>query len=176
MKHYVRTVLTAASAFALVAVAAPAVAAAPAPAPTATVVTPGKPTPVRPGADLSTLVAADDADGYLYAFDLPDFQGAWCRWNSNDSWWGDDCGNFNDRATSVWNNGFPGYYSEVSLNRDVNLSTNLARLCIEAGDYYADLSLGYEKFLDGPSADNAISSHHWFTDDADYYGDPHYAC
>ncbi|WP_171110226.1 peptidase inhibitor family I36 protein, partial [Streptomyces sp. N502] len=137
---------------------------------------PGAPTPVRPGADLSKLAAADGADGYLYAYDLPNFRGDWCRWDRDDEWWGNDCGNFNDRATSLWNNGFPGLFSEVSLRRDVNPSTNQSVFCIEAGNYYADLSLGYERFLDGGWADNAISGHRWFTDDADYIHDPHYAC
>ncbi|GAA3494593.1 hypothetical protein GCM10019016_016930 [Streptomyces prasinosporus] len=176
MRHRVRTVLAAASVIGMVTAAAPAMA-APGGEPSAPATAAlGSPTPVRPGADLSALAAADGADGYLYAFDLPYFEGDYCRWDRNDDWWGDDCGNFNDRATSVWNNGFPGYYSEVSLNRDVNLATNLARFCIEAGEYYADLSLGYEKFLDGIPADNAVSSHHWFTDDADYIHDPHYGC
>jgi hypothetical protein len=145
-----------------------------APRPAAAQPAPGAPTPVRAGADLARISAAD---GYLYAYDLPNFGGAWCRWDRNDNWWGDDCGNFNDRATSLWNNGFPGYYSEVALKRDVEFGIHAReKFCIEAGNYYADLSLGYEKFLDGVHADNAISAHFWFTDDADYIHDPHYAC
>ncbi|MFE6282151.1 hypothetical protein [Streptomyces sp. NPDC057877] len=173
-KKYMRTAvaLTAAALIGLVGTGVPAAAA---PDAGTSAPRPGAPTPVRSGADLSAVAAAD-ADGYLYAFDLPYFEGASCKWDRDDPWWGDDCGDFNDRATSVWNNGFPGYYSEVALKRDINMATNLARFCIEAGNYYADLSLGYEKFLDGIHADNAISGHYWFTDDADYIHDPHYGC
>ncbi|WP_329277798.1 peptidase inhibitor family I36 protein [Streptomyces sp. NBC_01451] len=173
MKQFVRSVLATAAVVGLVAGAAPAMAASDA-RPSVTAV--GAPTPVRAGADLSALAAADGADGYLYAYDLPNFQGDWCRWDGDDEWWGNDCGNFNDRATSVWNNGFPGLFSEVALRRDVNPSTNQSSFCIEAGNYYADLSLGYERFLDGGWADNAISGHRWFTDYEDYAHDPHYAC
>lgn len=178
MKHYLRSVLTTAAVIGLVATAGPALAASDrgAPAPATVGAAPTAPTPVRPGADLSALAAADGADGYLYAWDLPNFEGDFCNWDRNDEWWGDNCGNFNDRATSLWNNGFPGLFSEVSLRRDVSPSTNQSMFCIEAGNYYADLSLGYEKFLDGGWADNAISGHRWFTDDADYIHDPHYAC
>ncbi|MFI9760773.1 peptidase inhibitor family I36 protein [Streptomyces sp. NPDC051963] len=178
MKQYLRSVLTTAAVIGLVATAGPAMAASDArpSAPATADAASGAPTPVRPGADLSGLAAADGADGYLYAYDLPNFQGDWCRWDRDDEWWGNDCGNFNDRATSVWNNGFPGLFSEVSLRRDVNPSTNQSVFCIEAGNYYGDLSLGYEKFLDGGWADNQVSGHRWFTDDADYIHDPHYAC
>lgn len=174
MKQHARTILALTTA-ALIGLAGTAVPAAAAPAAGSPAPKSGAPTPVRPGADLSVLAAAD-ADGYLYAFDLPHFEGDYCMWERDDEWWGDDCGGFNDRASSVWNNGFPGNYSEVALKRDVNLGTNLARFCIEAGSYYADLSLGYEKFLDGIHADNAISGHYWFTDREDYAFDPHYAC
>ncbi|MER6134002.1 peptidase inhibitor family I36 protein [Streptomyces sp. NPDC001815] len=175
MKQYVRGVLATAAVIGLVAAAGPAMAATDS-GPATPAAAGAAPTPVRSGADLSKLAAADGADGYLYAYDLPNFQGASCRWDSNDEWWGDNCGNFNDRATSVWNNGFPGLFSEVSLRRDVSPSTSQSSFCIEAGSYYGDLSLGYEKFLDGGWADNAISGHRWFTDDADWVHDPHYAC
>ncbi|MGA5550967.1 peptidase inhibitor family I36 protein [Streptomyces pseudogriseolus] len=174
MKLYVRGLLTTAAVLGLVTASGPALAATAKPSAPATAAA-GAPTPVRNGADLSTLAAAD-ADGYLYAYDLPNFRGDSCRWLGDDESWLDNCGNFNDRASSVWNNGFPGNYSEVALRRDVHPSVNQSSFCIEAGSYYADLSLGYEKFLDGGPADNRISGHRWFTDHEDYAHDPHYAC
>ncbi len=176
MKRYMRGVLTAAAVIGLVATAGPALAASDAKPSAPAKAAPGAPTPVRPGAKLSGLAAADGADGYLYAYDLAGFSGASCRWKGNDGYWGDECGNFNDRATSLWNNGFPGNFSEVALYRHVKPGAGQSVFCIEAGSYYGDLSLGYEKFLDGGSADNAISAHTWFTDDADYINDPYYGC
>lgn len=34
-------------------------------------------------------------------------------------------------------------------------------LCLDQGDYWADLNLGYERFSDGTFANDQISSHRW---------------
>lgn len=120
------------------------------------------------------VAAAADEDGYFYAFEHANFTGRWCAWDGYAKNWINPGGagtggkwscnhndEFNDVATSVWNN---GYYtppvSSVWMFRDTFYGGG-AWMCIDAGDYWADFTLGIERFSDGGPADNAISSHYW---------------
>ncbi|MEJ3748259.1 hypothetical protein WEI85_33860 [Actinomycetes bacterium KLBMP 9797] len=119
-------------------------------------------------------LAAADANGYFYAYEHAHFTGRWCAWEGYAKNWGNPGGagtggqwgcnhddGFDNIATSVWNN---GYYtppvSAVWMFRDTFYGGG-AWMCLDAGDYWADFTLGWERFSDGGAADNAISSHYW---------------
>src|SRR5947209_6951670 len=56
------------------------------------------------------------ADGYLYVWDGRNFTGASCRWFGDDGDYrynSNGCGNWNDRVSSAWNNGYANAYPDV---------------------------------------------------------------
>jgi len=56
-------------------------------------------------------------DGNVYAYEHANFQGAVCHWTGNDPDWS-TCspgGNMLNRASSLWNNGFPGRLDDVNF-------------------------------------------------------------
>jgi hypothetical protein len=116
-------------------------------------------------------------DGKLYAWEHAYFKGAYCTWEYDHmdwryvewiapvhrgdcSWWysGMDS-DFNDQASSLWNNGYGGSQEDVRLFRDINYRG--PSICLRNGESWADLSLGYERFSDGSNVNDQISSHYW---------------
>lgn len=93
------------------------------------------------------------------------FEGRSCAWAGDDGWWGDNCklpvwGGFDNIASSVWNNGYPTAYSTVKLLKHANTTPN-PTMCLDAGDYWGNLDLGYEIFSDGTKSNDQISAHRW---------------
>jgi hypothetical protein len=128
--------------------------------------------------DLGVTVAgpATARDGRLYAFEHRDLGGDFCYWTGNHadwrysewnmpnrgecSWFGSSLNsNFNDQASSLVNNGYPGGLDDVRLYRDINYRG--PSICLRNGDGFGDLSLGRERFSDGTIANDRISSHKW---------------
>ena len=124
-----------------------------------------------PGATGPSAAAAPD--GNFYAFEHRNFEGRWCSWAGNDGWWGDSCGGFDNIASSVWNNGYPSKYSTVKLLKHANTLRNPS-MCLNVGDYWADLDLGYEVFSDGTKSNDQISAHHWIW--LQQRNGPYYSC
>ncbi|BCJ50346.1 hypothetical protein Asp14428_18210 [Actinoplanes sp. NBRC 14428] len=112
--------------------------------------------PARAGAQLL-------GDGYFYAWDLPYKSGASCRWFNSDTNWGDNCGNFRNRASSVQNNSSQGNYANLYYHPD----GGGAWACIAPGDYWDNLANYY--FTWGPadgknkSTNNEIAGFRWTT-------------
>ncbi len=76
------------------------------------------------------------------------------------SWFGSSLNsNFNDEASSLINNGYPGGLDDVRLYRDINYRG--PSICLRNGDSFVDLSVGRERFSDGTNANDRISSHKW---------------
>ncbi|GGK73604.1 hypothetical protein [Mangrovihabitans endophyticus] len=102
-------------------------------------------------------------DGYFYAWDLPYKSGASCAWFNSDNNWGDDCGGFRNRASSVMNNSAHGNYANLYYHPN---GTG-AWACIAPGDTWQDLTYYY--FTWGPadgkgqSTNNNIASFRWTT-------------
>jgi hypothetical protein len=104
---------------------------------------------------------AKAADGYFYIYNEPDFNGSSCGFTGN---WDDytdagDCGDVNDRTTSLWNNGYPGGFDDVFVYAGIEYGYPYG--CLGNGDSWQNLSLGIERFSDGTTMDNRISSHAW---------------
>jgi hypothetical protein len=116
-------------------------------------------------------------DGYLYVYKDAYFKGQWCKFFYDHSDWrypewrmprGGQCFGYfidpkiQDAVSSLWNNAAPsGRYSTVKLSRDIDNAGPY--MCLRAGNYWADLSLGYERFNNGANANDQISSHKWVT-------------
>jgi hypothetical protein len=99
--------------------------------------------PVRPG---SPATAA--GSGYLYAWSDAYYSGALCSFFNSDSNWQDNCGNFRNRASSLWNDTAHG--NSVNLYYHPNYSGAWA--CLHAGEAWDDLSNGGH-FNWGPGRD-----------------------
>lgn len=76
----------------------------------------------------ASAATADDtsdlaANGAYWVWENANRGGSACGWSGNDSdWrtcgWGDDF-NMNDRASSWWNNGYPGSFGDVRVYADI---------------------------------------------------------
>ncbi|WP_239372623.1 peptidase inhibitor family I36 protein [Frankia sp. Cj5] len=105
-------------------------------------------------------------DGYVYAWNNiwndDNYATAVCRWYNDDSTWGDDCGNFRNRAGAVQNNSAHGN----SINFYFHTNYTGAWGCLGAGSVWRDLRYNY--FSWGPGLDgygkalrNEIASSKW---------------
>ncbi|MFT2017257.1 peptidase inhibitor family I36 protein [Streptomyces sp. 796.1] len=112
------------------------------------------------GSAKEPVVAADvsaKADGYLYAFEHINKGGKSARWASNSWNWGLDR-DFNDKASSLHNNGFPGSLDDVIVYRDADFKGNSRG--VHNGVYLADLRKWNFDGTNVPLQDR-ISSHRW---------------
>lgn len=113
-----------------------------------------------PQARTGTLAAGD---GYFYAWENAYQGGTRCRWFNSDGNWGDDCGNFRNRASSVWNNSAHGNYANLYFHPN----SGGAYACIAPGDYWDNLINYY--FTWGPAdgknkpTNDEIASFAWTT-------------
>ncbi|MEO3868826.1 hypothetical protein ABGB18_08360 [Nonomuraea sp. B12E4] len=152
----------------------PSSTASPDPSSTPTPAAGGAPrTPVAPGK--AAAKGAQMEDGNVYVWGDLDFTGLWCYWSGDHRhWryaWADPYGSpgtcltkdhsFNDVATSMWNNGFPGSYGNVKFFKDSGLEG--PEMCLAPGEDWGNLGLGWELFNDGTNANDQISSHMWVT-------------
>ena len=123
------------------------------------------------GTAVLTAPTASAADGNVYAFDGGDFDGAYCAWDGADGDWS-TCSadgvnrNLLNRASSLWNNGFPGGNDDVNFYYDQNQQGAWA--CLGNGDSWADLASGTRIFSWGPgqrgywtNINDNIASHKW---------------
>ncbi|MFD8590499.1 peptidase inhibitor family I36 protein [Streptomyces sp. NPDC059637] len=105
------------------------------------------------------------ADGYLYAYEHIDRGGAYCRWYGDDADWS-TCspgGNMRNKASSLWNNGYPGSYDDVALYWGTNYTG--APACLRNGVYWNNLTgLHFNRpgsSGHGETINDNISSHRW---------------
>jgi hypothetical protein len=127
---------------------------------------------------LAFTSTASAADGRLYAYEDAGFADSHCSWVGDHkdwrysewnmphrgvcSWWYSDANsNFNDEASSIWNNGYPGGADDVRLYKHINHGA--PSMCIGNGDRWSDLNTGRQRFSDGSFANDQISSHRWVT-------------
>lgn len=120
--------------------------------------------------------AAQAADGYVYAWQHVSRGGDMCRWSGNDDDWS-SCrgrifaGNMRNRASSLWNNGYPGAYDDVNFYYGRWYSG--AWDCLGVGDAWGNLTrqrfvYGRGKPGYGQSTNDNIASHKW----VNYCGQP----
>ncbi|MFH8619543.1 peptidase inhibitor family I36 protein [Streptomyces sp. NPDC017979] len=114
----------------------------------------GAPTGSAPKAEAKVQPRAAAADGYLYLYDGYNYTGGWTRYSGNAS----NYGGFNDRASSLWNNGYPGSLDDVRVYLHAGYG-NPSR-GVHNGVALADLR---QWAYDGTNwwLDNSISSHRW---------------
>lgn len=90
-------------------------------------------------------------DGYVYAWDNiwndDNYANFSCRWYNDDSTWGDDCGNFRNRASAVQNNSAHGN----AINFYFHPGYTGAWGCLGPGSVWRDLRYNY--FSWGPGLD-----------------------
>jgi hypothetical protein len=123
------------------------------------------------GTAVVTAPAASAADGNVYAFEGTYNSGPYCAWSGDDGDWSTCSGggvnrNMLNKASSLWNNGYPGSYDDVNFY--YNQGQGGAWACLGNGDAWADLSLGHEIFSWGPGLaghggriNDDIASHKW---------------
>ncbi|SDJ07184.1 peptidase inhibitor family I36 protein [Nonomuraea jiangxiensis] len=140
----------------------------------------GTPTPAASGAprtpvppDKEGAKGVQMADGNVYVWGDMDFTGLWCYWSGHHRVWQyawnslygspgtclTKSHSFNDVASSMWNNGFPGEYAQVRFYRDIGQEG--PSMCLANGEDWGNLGLGWELFNDGTNANDQISSHMW---------------
>lgn len=122
----------------------------------------GVPVPVNEGEGRKQLEAAA-ADGNFVVYEHPYRGGRGCAYPGD---WSDyassgNCGNMDNIASSVYNQGYLDYYDDVVMWSDPY--SRGVSMCLGVGDYWQDLTLGRERFSDGSLPDNRISSHYWTT-------------
>ncbi|WP_344314285.1 hypothetical protein [Fodinicola feengrottensis] len=100
------------------------------------------------------------ADGNFHAYRESNYVNG-CYWSGDSANWvfSGGCGNFNDTASSVWNNGYAANLDGVLMFKDINYGGPF--MCLSRGDSWGDLNLGIERFSDGSFANDQISSHRW---------------
>ncbi|MEV8634122.1 hypothetical protein AB0395_20925 [Streptosporangium sp. NPDC051023] len=174
----IRALMIGAAVAAAVLTAAPAGAAVPSPQPSSSASpAPGvNGAPQRPAPPNKTGYASAQAvDGYLYVWKdaMWDYDEQWCRWSGSHAYWtyawsgqyGTSAGecsendNFDNVATSMWNNGYPGSHDDVRFYKDSGYEGT--SMCLGNGDYWGNLALGWERFDDQTQANDEISSHTW---------------
>lgn len=94
--------------------------------------------------------------GQFWAWEHNNGGGRSCSWSDGSSDWSQDCGNFNDTATSILNDRLWG---SVTMYKHGNRSG--PSMCINRGSEWHNLALGYERFNNGENANDQISSHSW---------------
>lgn len=112
-------------------------------------------------------------DGYVWVWEDVMWEGRWCGWTGNHNWWRqpenglfgtpgvceDDNDSFEDVASSMWNNSYPGSYDDVRFYKHTD--NYQIHMCLGSGDDWGNLALGWERFTDGSIANDAISWHVW---------------
>lgn len=106
-----------------------------------------------------TAMPAHAADGYVYVWDNPGgafWGGPWCRWYGDDADYrynSNGCGNWNDRVSSAWNNGYSGSYPDVRFYEHIRSQNGGgASICLRNGYTWYTMPWGW---------DNRVSSHRW---------------
>ncbi|MGW2342681.1 hypothetical protein [Streptomyces sp. NPDC001661] len=120
------------------------------------------------GADSGPRAASHNCDkrynaakaGYVYSYDKKNCYGYLGKDKDNDSNWSKRSDN---KATAVLNKGY-GSVSKVRFYRLPHYKGGSA--CLSQGEFYAD-DLSDNKFSNGKSANNSISSHKWISNSAD---------
>ncbi|MEW9552582.1 hypothetical protein [Nonomuraea sp. NPDC050783] len=160
----IRTAVLAAAVLGGVLAMTPAASADPAPAParTDTVRSEGVPTPAYQEKGQKQLTAAAE-DGNFWVYEHPYRGGRGCGYPDDWSNYASSgpCGNMDNIASSVYNQGYLDYYDDVVMWSEAY--SRGVYMCLGHGDYWQDFTLGRERFSDGSLPDNRLSSHYWTT-------------
>lgn len=93
------------------------------------------------------------ADGYVYVYEHINFSGASCRWFGDDADYrynSNGCGNWNDRVSSAWNNGYNNAYPDVLFFENINYTGQ--SICLPNGAAWSSMPSGWN---------DRVSSHKW---------------
>ncbi|MFD0884514.1 hypothetical protein ACFQ08_08095 [Streptosporangium algeriense] len=125
-----------------------------------------------PAKDAVTPENLTAADGYFYAAEHPYGGGKYCRWFGDDTSWktcsdaGGNQVNMENRASQMFNNGFPGGHDDVRVYWGPGYTG--AWRCLATGNHWDDLPLGRETFNKGSglsgygqSINDNVASHQW---------------
>ncbi len=95
---------------------------------------------------------AQAADGYFRVWEHSGAGGAGCAWFGDDAdyRYNTNCGNFNDRVSSLKNDGYPGAFEDVQIFEDTNYRG--ASICVPNGAYWSGMPAGWN---------DRVSSHKW---------------
>jgi hypothetical protein len=104
-------------------------------------------------------------NGYFFVGVDKYFSGFNCKWaGSNTNWTSTGCGNMNDKASSVWNNGYSSNPNVASVWMFEHTGYAGGWACLSPGDTWMDLG-AYIQRWNGPHhttfVQDSISSHTW---------------